>query len=158
MKYKISYFYKIRFFKPWQIPVSTAIWDPKWFHKGTGNNKVIFKDKNGVYNGLRYEALTIKGANAQDDCRGKDGIGTLCNGDANTCTFLSKYRSYLNSLSFDEVDAHCKKLADQVKAREGFEEEPEIILIVYETPDNPCSERPELIRYFKEHNIDLEEF
>lgn len=29
MKIKISYFYMIRFFKPNQIPISTAVWDPK---------------------------------------------------------------------------------------------------------------------------------
>lgn len=32
MKILISYFYQIRFFKPNMIPLSTAAFDPKWFH------------------------------------------------------------------------------------------------------------------------------
>ena len=31
MKIYISYFYAVRFFKPYQIPMSTAVWDPKWW-------------------------------------------------------------------------------------------------------------------------------
>ena len=39
-----------------------------------------------------------------------------------------------------------------------FEEESEIILIVYETPDNKCSEREELKDYFYNNNYMLEEY
>ena len=35
------------------IPVSTAMWDPKWFHDFTGDEDYIFKDKRGIYNGIR---------------------------------------------------------------------------------------------------------
>ena len=42
-----SYFYQIRNFKPNMIPLSTALWDPKWFHKNKGHS-FQFKDKNGV--------------------------------------------------------------------------------------------------------------
>ena len=60
MKVATSYFYQIRFFKPNMIPVSTAMWDPKWFHNFK-NQYHVFKDRNGVYNGLRYPALSPKG-------------------------------------------------------------------------------------------------
>ena len=54
MKIMTSYFYQIRFMKQNYIPLSTAIWDPKWFHQNKGQD-FQFKDKNGVWNGLRAE-------------------------------------------------------------------------------------------------------
>jgi hypothetical protein len=45
-----------------------------------------------------------------------------------------------------------------IKKHEGFEEDPIIVLLVYEKPDNPCSERCVLIDWFKKNNIELEEF
>ena len=56
MKISTSYFYQIRFFTRNMIPVSTAIWDPKWFH--TGNNIGEYRDKNGVWNGIRMPILS----------------------------------------------------------------------------------------------------
>ena len=38
MKLAISYFYKIRFFQPWMIPISTAAWDPKYYHDNRGKD------------------------------------------------------------------------------------------------------------------------
>lgn len=32
MKFYISYFYAVRFMKPNTVALSTAMWDPKWFH------------------------------------------------------------------------------------------------------------------------------
>ena len=52
MEIYTSYFYQVRFMKPYHIPLSTAVWDPKWFHANRGQD-YHFKDKNGVYNGLR---------------------------------------------------------------------------------------------------------
>ena len=52
MKIYTSYFYKIRFFKPNMIPISTAMWDPKWYHANQKQDH-WFVDKNGVINGLR---------------------------------------------------------------------------------------------------------
>ena len=40
----------------------------------------------------------------------------------------------------------------------NYEGEPEIILLVYETPNNLCSERAALIDYFKKHDIELKEY
>jgi len=45
-----------------------------------------------------------------------------------------------------------------IKDKEGFEHDPEIILIVHEVTDNPCSERTELVKWFKEHGVELEEY
>ena len=31
MEFYTSYFYKIRFMKPYMIPLSTAVFNPKWY-------------------------------------------------------------------------------------------------------------------------------
>jgi len=144
MKVKISYFYNIRFFKPYQIPVSTACYDPRWYY-----SKGVVKDKNGVYNGIRMELLhaDAESANCSLDC--KD--------DPATCTFLTVYRDQLRKTNFQEVYNWLQQLADNVQNLEGFEEEPEVVLMVYEAPDNKCSERGPLIDWFKENGYDLEE-
>ena len=49
MKILTSYFYQIRNFKPYQIPLSTAISDPAWYHPKNGD---YYVDKNGVINGF----------------------------------------------------------------------------------------------------------
>lgn len=56
MKIALSYFYQIRHFKKYMIPVSTAAWDPAWFHIN-GEKDSVYKDKNGIYNGLRFNEL-----------------------------------------------------------------------------------------------------
>ena len=33
-----SYFYQIRFFRPDMIPLSTARFDPSWYHRNKGHN------------------------------------------------------------------------------------------------------------------------
>ena len=150
MKYYITYFYNIRFFKPYDIPFSTAIWDQPWFHEKKGNNH-YFKDKNGVYNGLRISCLAPEPDN--HEC-------TNCwsDHDPTKCTFIQNYKKQLDELDFDQVKWYLETTANNIKAKEGFEEEPNIILLVYEKPDNPCSERWPLKEYFKAHGIELEEW
>ena len=46
MQIMTSYFYQVRFMKPNMIPLSTALSDPQWFHKGTYDKTIQFKDKN----------------------------------------------------------------------------------------------------------------
>ena len=61
MKVAISYFAQLRNFKPNMIPVSTAAFDPKWYHDYKGP-KQVFYDKKGVINGARCELL-VRGKN-----------------------------------------------------------------------------------------------
>ena len=68
MKIYISYFYQIRNFPKTLIPLSTAHWDPKWYHQK--NNKV-FLDKRGVLNGLRIDELS-PGKECDGLCSGID--------------------------------------------------------------------------------------
>lgn len=154
MKIKISYFYMIRFFKPHQIPISTAIWDPKWYHNFKSETHT-FKDKNGVWNGFYYLPLA-PGKSCEGLCNGanncKDGR------NPNNCRFLKEYNKQLNNIDFNKMINFFERLSDRIQKLENFKEEPEIILIVYETPNNYCSERQNIIELFKDNGWNIEEF
>ena len=154
MKVYTSYFYQIRFFKPHQIPLSTAVWDPKWFHEGQGKDHV-WKDKNGVWNGLRLEILN------PDNCCSLPPECIECQrkGDPETCSFIKDYSTGLHTkVDFSELLDMINKTAEYIQQLEGFEEEPEIILIVHEASDEPCSERKSIQELFAEHGIECTEW
>lgn len=152
MKVRISYFYQIRFFKPNMIPVSTAMSDPKYYHN-FNNSATVFKDKNGVWNGLRYLKL-VPG----EDCNGLC-TGQPCNETYQTCPFLSNYRKQLNKIDFNKMMQDFNNVAEQVRQKNNISEDEEmiIVLIVYEKPDNPCSERRPLIELFNNNGIECKE-
>lgn len=151
MKVYISYFYKVRFFKPWMIPVSTAIWDPKWFHDFLGQDMIVL-DKNGVYNGIREPRLA-PGSKCSGLCRGKEN----CKSSPEECKFLRSYKQQLSELDFHELMEFFNELCNYVSTSSNLEEEPAIVLLVYEAPDNPCSERKPLMDWFKENGCELKE-
>ena len=144
INFKISYFYQVRFFKENQLPVSTALWDPKWYHDFK-DQEYLFRDKNNVINGLRIPALSPQSS----EC-------TQCS-DKNTsmCLFMKSYMLQLRSLDFNSV-------LDQLYLYAEFYlshfDEVDIVLLVHETPSNPCSERGPLIKWFSENGIELSEF
>ena len=149
LKIFISYFYNLRFFKPYQIPLSTAVWDPKWYHNWKGNREV-FLDNNGVLNGLRIEELNPKKCNA---------CGCPCKvKNPEKCWFLKTYRDGLHKINFNTLMEKLEVIASGWKNTAGFSEEPEIILLVYETPDNPCSERVPIIEWFAENGVEVKEW
>lgn len=150
MKISISTFSNIRHFEPYMIPISTAVWDPKWFHDKTQPDG-IYKDKRGIYNGLRYESL-VPGLTCSHLCR-----GLPCAQEPSSCLFLQKYGAQLAMVNFDLMYQELEQLAYAIQAHEQFAHEPEIVLLVYETPDNPCSERQELIKWFSTHGQELKE-
>ena len=155
MNFKIltSYFYQIRFFKSNYIPLSTAVFDPKWFHKNLGNTYQYF-DKNNVLNGLRAEPFVPN----------KDCVG-LCRGpsvciteDPTTCEFLSTYYNQLKQLNFNSIMERFSRLAAQYKAAKSLSNDIIFVLIFHETPNNPCSERWMVQKWFKENGYELKEF
>ena len=148
MKIFITYFYNIRFFKPHTIPISTAVWDPKWFHNFQGH-EIIFKDKNNVLNGIRYPDLSPANIAPCCPCENKD---------PNNCQFIKDYTEYLDTLDFDKVYSDLMFIGNKGKEILKFDEEPEICLMVYEKPDNPCSERKSLMEYFNKHGIPITEW
>lgn len=75
------------------------------------------------------------------------------------CPFLTAYKKYLDTVDFDNyLLPEFIRIAEEVRKINNFEDEAEIILLVYEKPDNPCSERGPLIEYFKMHGVTLEEY
>lgn len=106
MKFYTSYFYQIRFFPKTVIPISTAVWDPKWFHDFQSSD-YVFKDKRGIYNGIRSYILSPIAV--EPYCK-------ECNHDkAQPCAFLREYRLYLDNLDFDFVLAECERIGQKNK-------------------------------------------
>ena len=133
MKIVTSYFYMIRYFSPNIIPVSTALSDPAWYRPPDG--KEYFIDKNGVINGLRYEPLIVQRYGEHIcPCESKDL--------APACPTMIEYKQLLFSL------------VDKEKTLKAFEyccnkfNADTIALMVYEAPNNPCSERAALQKFF----------
>lgn len=149
MKFFITYFYNVRFLSPNSIAVSTAVWDPKWFHNFNGDS--IFIDKRGLYNGYRIPELSPSKIEHVD-------CGDTCNKDFNSCRFLKEYRDYIYSLDFNYIKNKLLGLAESLKYERNLRATPNIYLLVHEKPDNPCSERGVLVSWFKDNNISLEEF
>lgn len=143
MNLYISYFYNIRFFPTSLIPVSTAVYDPKWYHNFKSDNNV-FKDKRGVINGIRMPILSpYKIENVE--CK------TCVEKNPQICTFIKQYRDYIFLLNFNEVYDKLNNISNKFNNAD-------ICLMVYEKPDNPCSERSSLIEWFKFNDIKLLEF
>ena len=151
MKIMISTFHNIRNFTPNMIPVSTAVWDPKWFHDFSYPTHV-FKDKKGVYNGLRYLSLA-PGITCEGLCRGSKD----CGNKPPLCPFLIAYRKQLDNINFTTMVEELEAMGSAIQKHEGFEEDPIIVLLVYEKLDNPCSERWPLKDWFMAHGLELEE-
>lgn len=131
--------------------MSTAVWDPKWFHEGQGQDH-IWKDKNGVWNGLRLEMLN------PDNCCSLPAECTVCqrSGSPETCSFIKDYSGGLRKkINFIELYEIITKTAEYIQHLEGFSEEPEIILIVHEASNEPCSERGSIQEYFRENGIEI---
>lgn len=152
MKILISYFYQIRFFKPNMIPLSTAKWDPKWFHQNKSQD-FQFKDKNGVWNGLRAEPFA-PGPLCENLCTGPDG----CTQTANDCLFLNTYKMQLRQLNFQDIYNRIVSIGEAVQKKEQFAEEPVVVLIVHEAPNNSCSERKSIQEWFQKNGYELKEF
>lgn len=129
------------------IPLSTAKWDPAWF---AASNGCCHLDKNGVINGLRAPMLSPE----NDNCHGPES----CQYQKGNCPFIRAYSEQLHTIDFQAFVKWAEDTAYDVQRNIGFEEEPVIILLVYETPDNPCSERKPLQQWFHENGIELNEF
>lgn len=131
------------------IPVSTCIGDPHWYHDGQEKSHT-FIDKRGILNGLRCNELA-----PGEKCRG------LCYGNCEIkthhCAFLSAYHEQLESLDIQNLVQRCERAATAAQNLLDFKEEPVIVFMVHEAPDNPCSERKPLLDYFNSHGIDCKE-
>lgn len=153
MEIYTSYFYQLRFFKPYMIPLSTACSDPMWYHNGTRDKGVVFQDKRGVINGLRILPL-VPDDTCSNLCRGKDN----CEGaDPESCAFLHNYYKQLQNINFDDFMSNLESHVSKVCAVTGINREPIIVIMVHEALTNPCSERVIIQRWFADNGIKVEE-
>lgn len=135
------------------IPLSTAVWDPKWFHQNQ-NQSYQWKDKNGVWNGLRAEPF-VPGITCDGLCRGPEYCKT---GNPQTCSFLQEYRKQLDNLDIKDIIQRINALGKEVQEQEQFTDEPVIVFIFHETFTNPCSERWVVRDWFKDNGYEVKEF
>ena len=158
MRILVSYFYHVRHFKPYMIPFSTAVWDPAWYHNFNKCHNYTYLDKNGVLNGLRMPLLK-PGQKCKGLCSGQELCQTLFGQPIpDECLFLKEYKAQLGRLDFEGVKSTLEVQARFVKECLGFEEEPVIVLLVHEAPNNPCSERWALKDWFLDNGYILEEY
>ena len=158
MKIYISTFSNIRNFKSNMIPISTALGWPWWLYKDTGYKiGTYYVDKNNVMIGISDDRLHFDKSEfekldepCQKNCPYIDR--------APNCQFMTNYYNQLSKLSFSEIIEDFKNTAEEVRKVTHFEEEPIIVLLVYEAPTCKCAERPCLQRWFKDNNYELKEF
>lgn len=157
MTFFISYFYQVRNFSSNMLPVSTAQYDPKWYHDSKGDN-YCFLDKRQVINGVRNKWLAFPKEqwelmNPDDRCE-KHCIH--CHEGVN-CEFMQRYYHWLSSLDFDALKDSIIATAN-LYAEHTHLPIDTIVLLVHEPPGCPCAERPVLQKWFREHGIELKEW
>ncbi len=135
------------------IPISTAMWDPKWVHNFKLND-FNFVDKNGVINGLRSELFVAdkQYGCGTDLCKEKGKVTDIPN-----CKFMDEYCNKLISTSVESKIQELERICKEAQDKLGFKEEPIAVLIVFETVENMCSERKIIQKYFNENGIDCKE-
>lgn len=152
MKIYTSYFYQIRFFPKNLVPLSTAIFDPAWYHDFTRADTYQFFDKRGVLNGMRIP-IFMPGAQCEGLCRGMNG----CISNPNDCAFLRAYRKQLDGLDFAATLQKFSSLGARIAQDQGYPEV-DFALIVHEAPSNGCSERTVIQQWFKDNGYDIKEW
>ena len=70
---------------------------------------------------------------------------------------MHQYRENLEKIDFDKMMADIEDLANRYAIANKIEEEIIIVLIVYETPINPCGERKPLQDFFNAHGVECKE-
>ena len=164
MKWLISYFYQVRNFNPNMIPLSTAIYPPKWYGKGDVAARF---DKNGVIIGLDIpefkfpqELFETSLSIEEQCCKDCPYYETIQKGWFDTfywCPFMKVYYNHLYNQNFHDIikkyETFVSSLNDQFHLNIDT-----IILIVHEPPQRRCSERIVLQKYFEKNDEKLEEY
>lgn len=153
MEIYISYFYQVRFFLPHMIPLSTAKWDPKWFHDFKDQSHT-FIDKRGVLNGLRATPFA-PGPTCENLCH---GLENCIIGDTSHCDFIYEYEKQLDALDFDDIMRRIESIVQRSVQYLKCPGDPIAILLVHEAPQNLCSERCSIKHWFYKHGVIVKEW
>ena len=110
----------------------------------------IFTAKRGILNGLRLKPIIVQGGNGEVHCP--------CDAkDPDNCPLVKDYEFNLQFVDFEQMMKGITAFADRYKQINNIEEEIIMVLMVHEAPDNPCSERYSLIKYFNQHGVECKE-
>lgn len=153
MKIYTSYFYMVRFLRPWELPLSTAVWDPKWFHDFKGQNH-IYKDRRGVLNGVRA-GMFVPDNTCTNQCSGLDKCVTK---DPTQCTFLRRYRQQLDKLDAKSFMKYMEQSSSYFQDLLELERPLDFVLIFHEAPTNKCSERWPVQSWFQDNGFEVTEW
>ena len=142
MKIYTSYWAQVRNFPKNLVGLNTTFWPPKW--------RPLGQDKRGVW------VIDCPPLKPGKECEG------LCAGKCepkhpNDCSFLQVYHQQLCKLDFNDFLEHLKKLKLQIEKNELLDDV-SFALIVFETPQNMCSERRILQKWLQENGIEVEEW
>jgi len=160
MKVYISYFYQIRNFTPNMLPLSTAMYPPKWFNK---NNR-YWMDARGVINGVSIDEFIFPKHlfdNVLDDnnkCGNDCGFYPIGEDWFKWCPFMKIYYNHLREQNLIDILNRYENVIKHTFNEILNLNIDTIVLIVHEPPDRYCGERPVLKRYFAENGIELEEW
>lgn len=143
MKFYITNFSNLKKLKENQIPINTTVWPPKFWKFGLNNNNVFFGINEPLLSPYKLETEAI----CQNACPYKKQVPE--------CPFLIKYEEYLQTIDFEALLEEFARVAKEVKLISNYNGEPEIVLLVYEKVNNPCSERHSLKKLFKQHSLEL---
>lgn len=142
MQFYTSYFAQMRKFPPNLVGLSTAHWEPKWLRPHRSQNGIIW---------LPIPSLK-PGSGCANLCDGKCSIRT-----APSCAFLQAYYNQLRQLDMQKFLQEAERLRRVITKQEGFSDI-DFAILVYEKPNNPCSERTIIQKWFAENNVSIKEW
>lgn len=150
-------FYQVRFMNENILPLSICSGEPSWFHDGK-DRSYVFTDKRNVVNGLIATPLCLSSQTAAkiDDMGGM--CSKHCQQDKHHCLFKDLYYSELINKDINEILKYLEEVKRTYKRSKEIKGDVDIALLVYEQPDNICSEREVVKRYLNEHNIETREY
>ena len=137
-----SYWAQVRNFPKHLVGLNTTVWPPKW--------RPLGQDKRGVW------VIDCPILKPGKECEG------LCNGKCNPkhpsdCTFLDTYHEQLMKINMDNFSEHLTDLYYKITEGENLDTI-DFALIVFEKPDNLCSERWPLQSWLRYYGIDVKEW
>ena len=153
--YWITYFQNIRYLTEEYIVVDTSLWAPRWLDPSNGKRQYI--NENNVLIGIKEESFLLNEDEVPEEmCSGKPCPYI----DKHPhCQFLEAYWKHIQKIDFDGyLIPELNRVAEEVRKITHYKGDPKIILLVHEKPDNLCSERGPLIRLFREHGLELQEW
>lgn len=163
-----SYFYQIRNFSKNTIPLSTARWDPIWYHANTRNDNFTFIDKRGITNGLKFNLFIPNDFEKEAFKKNIDfkPCGKNCKMTVDNCDFMREYRNQLSNIKFEDFEKEIKNILNKEivlnnaikEAIYNFENNLNICFIVFESSNNPCSERIPIQEFFFKNGKDIKEW